>query len=508
MKKILLMYFILLLFQTASASENQQLPVRTVIAGKIMNGRADTLTLSFFSQRLGITTKGARISRNTTTNGDFKLILPEFTGIAYISLLSSVWPRLALSNYLVEPGDSIYITVNPSNLTIRQNIAGTGLAFTGRNPEKFQARYLVDSLSQVLHQQIMAAGPPIRDREPRFDTLVREIDKYLEKTRKIKLHALAVNKEKLSPLSYGIMEADILYQSLLAIITQFSFSWGPVGKYADSLDRIKAMVTSFHDRFENEPERLQTTKEGRENSWAYLDFLTRRTMYSPRLAKGRGITIQASDYLPFIKQLSPGMQEKTSTTIAAYLYTYSPEVRGENVYLDSIITRVFDPFLSGILLNYRSIMRKGAPFFPFSLPDPSGKMINIDTFKGKAVLVDFWFTGCLACIKLAGRMRRVKEILKDNKNIVFMSISADKEKETWLNSLKQDKYTDKENINLFTNGLGFNHPLLNHYSFTAFPKMMVIDPAGRIYSNNPPTPDGEDTIIALATMLKEAALYK
>lgn len=509
MKKIVLIYTLCFFCQNLIAGDHLTQPVRTIIAGRITNGRSDTMSLYFFTRRMGITTVGAKIEKNITANGEFKLVIPEFTGIAYISLFSSVWPRLALVNYLVEPGDSIYLTADPSGLSPRVNIMGVGLHFTGRNSEKYQARYEIDSLYRKDILKNMADGPPPpRNPEPRFDTLCMEMDINHQPLTRMKLAILEANKTKISPLSYHIMKTDIIYQNLIAILNQYSLSWGPVGKYSDSLERLKIMVNYFHDRLENEPELMQTIKEGRSYSWAYLDFITRRTMNLPRISKGRGVIIRASDYIPFINQLPADMQEKTYTAIAAYLYTYTPNVLDVNLYLDSVLKKVSDPFLSGILFNYQSRMQKGSSVFPFRLPDSNGKMVSTEAFIGKTVLVDFWFTGCLACIKLAGKMRLVKEILKNDKNIVFVSISADKEKETWLNSLNQGKYTDMENINLYTDGLGFNHPLLNHYNFTAFPRMIVIDPAGRIYDTNPPMPDGEGTIIALATMLKEAGIHR
>ncbi|SDE94517.1 Peroxiredoxin [Mucilaginibacter pineti] len=130
--------------------------------------------------------------------------------------------------------------------------------------------------------------------------------------------------------------------------------------------------------------------------------------------------------------------------------------------------------------------------FPFSLPDSTGKIIKLTDYRGKVVVVDFWFTGCGACLVLAKKMGPIIESFK-GRDVVFVTINVDKVKRYWVGSLKEGKYTHKGNVNLYTDGLGEQHPILSHYNVTAYPKLLIIDKSGRILSAEPPRPLDSDS---------------
>jgi thiol-disulfide isomerase/thioredoxin len=70
-----------------------------------------------------------------------------------------------------------------------------------------------------------------------------------------------------------------------------------------------------------------------------------------------------------------------------------------------------------------SKLQPGAPAPEFSLPDKSGKIVNLSDFKGKYVYLDFWATWCTPCLQEMKLISTLKKKYGDK--IVFVSISTD-----------------------------------------------------------------------------------
>lgn len=138
--------------------------------------------------------------------------------------------------------------------------------------------------------------------------------------------------------------------------------------------------------------------------------------------------------------------------------------------------------------------------FDFALPDTSGNIIRLSNLKGKIVVVDFWFTGCSACKILAKALKQVAEIYKDEPRLVFVSVNVDTDRNRWLHSVKGGDYTGEETINLFTEGQGYRHPLIQHYGFSGFPNLLLIDKDSRLVAI-PPRPETQENFAVFKEMV-------
>ncbi len=154
-----------------------------------------------------------------------------------------------------------------------------------------------------------------------------------------------------------------------------------------------------------------------------------------------------------------------------------------------------------MLLAIKRNQTKGMDAYPFSLPDSTGRLYTLKDFEGKLVIMDFWFTGCMACENLAKVMIPIVEELKDEK-VVFVTVSIDTKKEIWLRSLKSGKFTNGHSVNLYTEGKGHFHELIKHYNINSYPQLILIDSKGKLITSSAEIPK-ENTIAAFLKLVKD-----
>ncbi|MEJ2880296.1 metallophosphoesterase [Pedobacter sp. GR22-6] len=118
----------------------------------------------------------------------------------------------------------------------------------------------------------------------------------------------------------------------------------------------------------------------------------------------------------------------------------------------------------------------------FELIDTKAKMITKTDFKGKLVIFDYWFTGCQGCIQMASAMLKMEKEFKSDSNVVFVNLSIDKSREVWMKSIRQAKYTSGSGINVYTGGIGDQHPMVKYYGVTGYPSLVLLDGYGRAIS--------------------------
>lgn len=110
----------------------------------------------------------------------------------------------------------------------------------------------------------------------------------------------------------------------------------------------------------------------------------------------------------------------------------------------------------------------------FSLPDPEGKMIDLSSFKGKYLLLDFWYSGCSWCRKMTPGLIKIYADLKDKGfEIVSVSVDPKKDEAKWRKAMEEDKAPwiqvwDYEKI------------LPEQYSVTGYPTMFFLDKKGKV----------------------------
>lgn len=126
--------------------------------------------------------------------------------------------------------------------------------------------------------------------------------------------------------------------------------------------------------------------------------------------------------------------------------------------------------------------------YPFTLYDAKQKVYKLSDYKGKLVVMDFYFSKCGPCIELAKAMKPIHQEYANRKDIVFITVSTD-EKAVFMQTLATGVFTDEQTVNLYTNGNGMADPLIKQYDFKGFPRMLVIGKDGTLITSSPPRAD-------------------
>lgn len=117
-----------------------------------------------------------------------------------------------------------------------------------------------------------------------------------------------------------------------------------------------------------------------------------------------------------------------------------------------------------------------APFF--EAVDVNGKKYSLEDFRGKVLVLDFWFTGCLPCLAEMPYMERIAEEMQ-GLPIRFVAMSVDTGKE--LLTLWRNMVMKKEgNVLQLNVPGGFKSELVKQYHVQGVPRIVIIDQNGKI----------------------------
>ncbi|RLD40343.1 MAG: hypothetical protein DRI86_15430, partial [Bacteroidetes bacterium] len=107
----------------------------------------------------------------------------------------------------------------------------------------------------------------------------------------------------------------------------------------------------------------------------------------------------------------------------------------------------------------------------FSLITASGDSIRLSDYKGKIVILDFWYVGCSPCVKAYRDIKTLEEKLGKNKFIIIGMNPITRERK--INRyIKKGEYSDIVTI--------CSKKIKNQYQVKSYPTIYVIDKQGKI----------------------------
>ncbi|MFL3014646.1 MAG: TlpA family protein disulfide reductase [Candidatus Neomarinimicrobiota bacterium] len=142
--------------------------------------------------------------------------------------------------------------------------------------------------------------------------------------------------------------------------------------------------------------------------------------------------------------------------------------------------------------DYDNMPNDGDLSIDFSYPNQSEELISLSSFRGSIVYVDVWATWCGPCIAEIPSLERLQKDYQD-KNIVFLSVSVDTDKNAWEKMLIDDELGG---VQLWADGWS---ELTKSYAIFGIPRFMLIDKTGHLISVDAPRPSSNE----IRTLIEE-----
>lgn len=145
-----------------------------------------------------------------------------------------------------------------------------------------------------------------------------------------------------------------------------------------------------------------------------------------------------------------------------------------------------------------NVSKPGQVAINFTYPDLEGRKVSLTDFKGKVVLVDVWATWCGPCKAELPSLKKMEEEMRD-KDIVFMSVSVDVEKDhqKWKDFVAKEQL---KGVQLFASGWS---DIARVYDIKGIPRFMVFDKKGNIVTIDAPRPSGTELKLLLESELEK-----
>jgi len=123
----------------------------------------------------------------------------------------------------------------------------------------------------------------------------------------------------------------------------------------------------------------------------------------------------------------------------------------------------------------------GAVAPEFAEADTSGKMVNLSSFRGKYVLIDFWASWCGPCRHENPNVVKAFNRFKNQKfTIVGVSLDRPGAKDKWLAAIHKDglAWTQVSDLKFW------NSRVAGMYAVRGIPQNFLLDPDGKIIAKN------------------------
>jgi len=135
----------------------------------------------------------------------------------------------------------------------------------------------------------------------------------------------------------------------------------------------------------------------------------------------------------------------------------------------------------------------------FELPDLSGKMVSLSSFRGKTVFLNFWTKTCRPCLEEMPSLAELGKLLQKRSDMVLVTISTDEGADDVRDTLKVILNGETPFTVLFDPE---SKVVLDRFGTKLFPETWIIDPKGVIRARFDGARDWSDaTVLDVAEMV-------
>ena len=382
--------------------------------------------------------------------------------------------------FLFEHGDTIQVHLYPKKKR--------DIAFSGNRASKYAAMYKINNDKEMDIQTHRAVNNLLMDNDIKTafvrmqiwaDSLNRELD-----------HALV---EIGGSLDSGVRERIFFDNSAYVHKVMRTMMEGIIKQKEDDLELLQIVHATLSEYVFERQSLLNGSIAALSHDWC--DMLLFNERFRSKIA-----CILSQEAPCDITNLGESLSKRYSGPVSDKL-CYLALLR--NLDEDGIIRNALQGLKTGDNENSRyrraSIAflarSEGAAAFDFEMVDVNGVTHRLSDYKGKVVVIDFWFSGCMACMYLTKQMQEAVKFFENSDDVVFVSLNFDRYPDFWKRSLASEKYTHESGINLWSGNTGINHPIIGYYGIQSFPTLFVVNKDGilverhvnRLFTKNNPT---------------------
>ncbi|MEQ7800942.1 thioredoxin family protein [Pedobacter sp. ASV1-7] len=469
-------------FLCAKAQPKERVKVAGFFTGQIKDydpSTKDSLMVAYYPDQSLNTSDEPQFFIHPDENGEFKFEIPPVSHPIRILFGLFTSKPIFINDYLMEPGDKIH-------MEIRYNEGQIKVKYTGNGASKYAAKDLISIENDLCYERVGAYESSLQlttSVTANFDSL--QVEKHLAVYNILNESLIRVNKildqirNKRSKSMYRLIKADQLsfYGSNWLLQSRFFLNNCKSNKLKKKIiDRYNQFKSELY--FKNAPinayslnvinlnlqeARFDLYLENELKPYSYTRLYQRiKTSYTGRYRE-RMLLHFFNDPANF-----------------QFITNYSQVEFGD--CLTDALSYFKDPPIIA-LIRRKLLLKKGALAYDFTMPDQNGQLHNLHDFRGSVVLVDVWGEGCTACTHFSSVFKKeVYPHLKDLENFKVISISIDRKKEVWQKGINSGRYTQQTFTNLYTAGIGVEHPFLEYYNVKSIPFLLLVDKYGRIYT--------------------------
>ncbi|RZS66878.1 TlpA disulfide reductase family protein [Pseudobacter ginsenosidimutans] len=246
------------------------------------------------------------------------------------------------------------------------------------------------------------------------------------------------------------------------------------------MTNLQVKGSSIHDDYSNYAKQFNPLFE-------QLGALTQKINGTPNIQPGDSLLLQHQALIDLIiGKIDSYVDAHNASPVAPFLMVVTAQLDQDMASTERRFAKLKPAAQEGFYgkiikerIDKSKIGQIGSQALEFTQADVDGKDVALSSFRGKYVLVDFWASWCKPC-----RMENPNVVENYNefkgKNFTVLGVSLDREKESWLAAIKEDKldWTHVSDLQFWNNAVA------RLYGIEGIPANLLIDPNGKVVARN------------------------